>query len=127
MLVEELEKAIIHSNVCLKRWALTRKDLLTEDSVKSLIHGWIVRVLARSSFGGSRASHKLALSLKKDLFFTIDTEKWCVTSIVTKHIVLPYLNYEELNNKAIQTMSNSSYPTTLNEFSLESINQIKFR
>lgn len=126
MLKEDLEKAILYSNICLKRWSLNKTHLMNTDSIRSMVNGWLIRVLCRTSHTEWRMRKTLAKNISKSLFVTIHPDKYYITSITVRDFILPNINFEELHTQASQLVYNSLLPSNLNEFNLNSVQSIKF-
>lgn len=128
MLKEDLEKAIVNANVCLKDWKKNKNHLYDDESIRSLVNSWVIRMVVRNNIQSYHHKKRLSREISKSLFFNIDTDKAYITTIRLNldYIPLPYLDFEELNKRANDIYSKSSLPVTLNEFSVESIKQITF-
>lgn len=126
MLKEDLEKAVLYSNICLKRWARNKTHLINGESIRSLVNGWIIKVLCRTSHQEWRMRKSLAKNISKTLFVTVDAERYCITSITVQNVVIPTIDYFDLDKQAETLFSESSFPNTIEELSLQSITNIKF-
>lgn len=131
MFKEDLEKAIVHANVCLKDWKQHRPHLLDVEGTRSLIIGWIVRILNRNAGGPPdwRFRKQYSRGIAKSLFYTIDEQRGCFTSLRvgdSQAILLPMLDFEELNRRSEELFTKSSLPEKVQQVSFETIEQIKF-
>lgn len=120
---EELEKAIIHANICIKKWSKEKTHLMNSDAIRSMVNGWLVRILSRQLPLMRRKS--FTKNLSKSLFISIDKENLCIDAIKV-YVELPFLDFKELNDMANATMYEYYSPTNLHEIKLETIQNITF-
>lgn len=126
MLKEDLEKAVLYSNICLERWARNKTHLMNTDSIRSMINGWLIRVLCRTSHSEWRMRKSLAKQISKNLFVTIDPIDHYITSITIQGVMLPQLDFRDLEKQAHELVHTSSFLHNIDELNLETIESIKF-
>lgn len=119
---EEIENAIIHANLCLKRWAMERSHLLTYPNIRSLVNGWLVRVLSRGEDFPNRKSFTKKIS--KSLVVSFDAERMCITGITVAEVILPVLDFQELNR--IAESKKYGVEIDITDLDFQSIKTIKF-
>lgn len=136
-LKEDLEKAIVYSNICLRRWHINwKKTPIGYQDVDSLIKGWIYKVFVRNGQVSTdhRARKLTARRIMRSLFFTIsgsvDTPPY-ISSLVLRDgldVLLEGLaiDFEDLNEKARITAEESRYITSLDQINFDSIKNITF-
>lgn len=152
MLKEDLENAIIYSNICLKRWDKegvgsgkyqrnNARRIVSHDDVTSLVRGWINKVILKNTFQvpGSldshwRAKRSLSRGMLKSLFFTLHEEdgNCYISSLIlrdNKQILLEgiSLDFQRLNEEAVKIMEGQAHiPASVNLVNFKEIEAIKF-
>lgn len=124
---EDIEAAIIHANLCLKRYA-EKGTLHDRDMVKSMILTWLNKACLRSFnlYGNYRERKAVAKGLKDTLFF-IDYRQCYVTEVIVKTpLQIPALDYEALNLEACKRLLHVSPLTTVSNLDFNTIKQINF-
>lgn len=123
---EELEKAVIYSNKCLKRWAAEKTHLLTSEHIHSMVNGWLVRVLSRNAPYNITRRKCFSKQISKSLFVTFNGEKNCITNILVENFFIPNLDYAALNDKANEETVMYLMPNEISKINISTIESIKF-
>lgn len=138
MLQEDLEKVVLYSNICLKRWKLAKRSLGGYDDVNSLIKSWLCKIISQHWLSSANARQRkiASRSMLKSMFFTTSEENGIhITSldlrdgyggILTESMLI---NYDVLNLKAIEMLDTSPVLYSVNQVMdglTNKLHQIKF-
>ena len=131
----DLEEAVVHANISIKRWAETKPNLLNHEAIRSVVIHNIVTCINKATTDWRQRLR--GRSSMRPVILNIDKERLCITSVeffgtlyagsITEKLqyIFNSFDYHDLNNRAVNILP--TIYTEVGHISLKSLEDINFK